>query len=64
MVWDLDARCPRGHRPSHNTFSKMQTQRTTAKKPHAKEPRPKEAKQTDGKAPALPRSDEPVKPNC
>ena len=25
-VWDLDACCPRGHRPSHNTSSKMQTQ--------------------------------------
>ena len=26
MVWDSDARCPKGHRPSHNTFSKVQTQ--------------------------------------
>ena len=26
MVWDSDARCPRGHRPSHNTSSKVQTQ--------------------------------------
>ena len=26
MVWDLDVRCPRGHHPFHNTFSKMQTQ--------------------------------------
>ena len=26
MVWDLDAYCPRGHRPSHNTSTKVQTQ--------------------------------------
>ena len=26
MVWDLDAHYPRGHRPSHNTSSKVQTQ--------------------------------------
>ena len=26
MVQDLDARCLRGHRPSHNTSSKVQTQ--------------------------------------
>ena len=26
MVRDSDARCPRGHRPSHNTSSKVQTQ--------------------------------------
>ena len=43
MVWDLDIYCPRGHRPSNNTTSKMQTQGTTAKdsfrpeKPKAKE---------------------------
>ena len=40
----------------------MQTQGTTAKEPHAKEPRPKETKQVDGKASALPHSDELVKP--
>ena len=62
MVQDSDAHCPRSHRPSHNTFSKVQIQEITAKKPRAEEPRPKEAKQTDGKAPAPPRSDEPVKP--
>ena len=64
MVRESDARCPRGHRPSHNTSSKMQTQGTTAKEPRTEESRPKEAKSTDGKAPALPRSDEPAKPNC
>ena len=25
-VWDSDACCPKGHRPSYNTFSKVQTQ--------------------------------------
>ena len=44
MVRELDARCPRGHRPSHNTFLKVQTQETTAKEPYTKESRPKEAK--------------------
>ena len=62
IVRDSDARYPRGHRPSHNTSSKVQTQGTTAKKPRAKKPRPKEAKQADGKALAPPHSDEPVKP--
>ena len=54
MVWKSDAHYPRGHRPSHNTFSKVQTQGTTAKKPRTKESKLKEAKQADGKAPALP----------
>ena len=57
MVRELDARCPRGHRPSHNTSLKVQTQGTTAKEPRTKESRPKEAKSTDGKNPALPRSE-------
>ena len=35
----------------------MQTQGTTAKEPRTKESRPKEAKQANGKAPALPRSE-------
>ena len=56
MVRELDARCPRGHRPSHNTSSKVQSQEITAKKPRTEESRPKEAKSTDGKNLALPSS--------
>ena len=56
MVRELDARCPRSHCPSHNTSSKGQTQGTTAKKPRTKEFRPREAKLTDGKNLAPPRS--------
>ena len=65
MVRESDARCPRGHRPSHNTSSKVQTQGSSHKdSPRTKKSRPKEAKSTDGKAPAPPRSNEPAKPNC
>ena len=63
MVQELDIRCFRGHRPSHNTSSKMQTQRTTVKKPRTKEFRRKKAKSTDGKTPAPPRSDKFAKLN-
>ena len=63
MVRELDAHCPRGHRPSYNTSSKVQTQGTTANEPRTKESRSKEAKSTDGKAPVPPRSNEPTKPN-
>ena len=62
MVRNSDARYPKGHRSYHNTSSKVLIQGTTAKKPRAEEPRPKEAKQADGKAPAPPRSNEPIKP--
>ena len=48
MVRELDARCPRGHHPSHNTSSKVHTQGTTAKEPRTEESRSKEAKLTDG----------------
>ena len=44
IVRDLDICCPRNHRPSNNTTSKVQTQETTTKKPHSKESRPNEAK--------------------
>ena len=56
IVQESDARYPRSHRLSHNTFSKVQTQGTTVKKPRTEESRPKRAKQADGKASALPRS--------
>ena len=44
MVRESDARYPRGHHPSHNTSSKVQTQGTTAKEPRSKEPKPKDPK--------------------
>ena len=38
MVWKLDVSCLRGHRPSHNTFSKVQTQGSSYKdSPRSKE---------------------------
>ena len=52
MVQESDACCSRDHHPSHNTFPKVQTQGTTAKKPRIEESKPKEAKQANGKAPA------------
>ena len=64
IIWDLDARYPWGHRLSHNTSSKMQTQGTSAKEPRTKESRPKEIKSTNGKTFALPCFDEPAKSNC
>ena len=44
MVRDSDARCPRGHRPSHNTSSKVQTQGSKDSS------RPKETKPKDPKS--------------
>ena len=64
MVRESDARCPRGRRPSHNTFSKVQTQGTIDKEPRTEESRPKKAKLTNIKAPASPHFNEPAKPNC
>ena len=64
IVQDSDARCPRNYRPSHNTSLNVQTRGTTVKEPRAEEPRPKQAKQADGKALAPLRSNEPVKPTC
>ena len=61
MVRDVDSRCPRGHRPSQNTSTKVQTQGSTAKKSKPEEFRPKESKPADGKTPAPPRTDEPGK---
>ena len=50
MVRDSDARCPRGHRPSHNTSSKVQTQGSKDSS------RPEETKPKDPKS-ALSRDD-------
>ena len=45
MVYDLDAHCPRSHRLSHNTFSKVQTQGSNNKDIFcSKEPKPKDLK--------------------
>ena len=49
MVWDLDACCPKGHRPSHNTSLKVQSQGSNNKdSSRSQEPKPKDLK------PALP----------
>ena len=61
MVRDADSRCPRGHCPSQNTSTKVQTQGLTAKKSKPEESRPKKLKLADGKTSALPRTDEPGK---
>ena len=50
MVRNLDARCPRSHRPSHNTSSKVPTQAFS----HNDSPRSEEPKSKDLK-PALSR---------
>ena len=63
IVRESDIRCFQGYYSFYNTFSKVQTNGTTARKSHTKESRPKEAKLTDGKAPVPPRSNEPAKPN-
>ena len=58
MVRDADSRCPRGHRPSQNTFTKIQTQGSNIKESKPKESRPKESKPADRKTPAPPCTDE------
>ena len=56
MVRDLDIRCFRGHRPSNNTASKMQTQGTTAKDSSClEEPKTKDSK-------LVPSHDNPAEP--
>ena len=57
MVRELDPRCPRGHRPSHNTSSKVQTQGFSHKdSPRSEEPKPNDLKlvpsRNDAKEPA------------
>ena len=45
MVRNSDVRCPRGHRLSHNTSSKVQTQGSSHKdSPRSKKPKPKDSK--------------------
>ena len=43
MVRDSDARCPKGHHPSHNTSLKMQTQ-DSKDSSRSKEPKPNDPK--------------------
>ena len=64
LIWDSDARCPQGHRPSHNTSSKVQIQETAAKELRTKKSKPKEVKLTNSKTPAPPRFNKLAKPNC
>ena len=56
MVRGSDIRCPRGHRPSNNTASKVQTQETAAKDSS----RPEEPKTKDPKS--VPLRDDPAEP--
>ena len=64
MVWDADSRCPRDHRPSQNTSTKVQTQGSTAKESKPKESKPKDLKLANGKTPAPPRTNKPKKTSC
>ena len=43
IVWDLDAHCSQGQRPSHNTSSKMQSL-DSKDSSHPKKPKPKDLK--------------------
>ena len=61
MVRDADSRYLRGHRPSRNTSTKVQTQSSIVKKSKPEESRPKDSKPANGKTPAPPRNDEPGK---
>ena len=61
MIRDADFRCPRGHRPSQNTSTKVQTQGSTAKESKLEESRLKDSKPANGKTPAPPYTNEPGK---
>ena len=61
MIRNADSYCSRGHRPSQNTSTKMQTQGSIAKKLKPEESRPKDSKPADGKTLAPPRTNEPRK---
>ena len=52
MIRDSDIRCPRDHCLSNNTALKVQTQGTTIKDSHPKEPKVKETKPTLSRAEA------------
>ena len=56
IVRDLDTRCPRGHRPSHATLVKVQTQGFNTKEFKSKDFKPKKSKSAKDKILALLRS--------
>ena len=64
MVWDVDSRCLKGHCPSQNTSTKVQTQGSTVKVSKPKNFRLKDLKPPDEKTPAPPRINEPRKTSC
>ena len=49
MVWDADFCYSKGHHPSQNTFAKVQTQDSTAKKFNLKDFKLKDSKPTNEK---------------
>ena len=53
MVRDIDSRCSRGHQPSQNTSTKVQTQDSTTKESKPKEIRSKDSKLANRKTLAL-----------
>ena len=61
MVRDADSCCPKDHRPSQNTSTKVQTQGSTVKESKPEQSRPKDLKPANRKTPAPPRTDEPGK---
>ena len=61
MVRDADFHCPRGHCPSQNTSTKVQTQGSTVKKSKSEVSRPKNLKPADEKTPVPPRTNKPGK---
>ena len=61
MVRDANSHCPRSHRPSYNTSTKVQTQGSTVKESKPEKSRPKKSKLPNGKTPAPPHTNEPRK---
>ena len=64
MIWDANSHCPRSYCLSQNTFTKVQTQGSTAKKSKPKEFRPKDSKPANEKTPASPCTNKPEKTSC
>ena len=61
MVRDAHFRCLKRHHLSQNTFTKMQTQGSSAKKFKPKKSRSKDVKLINEKTPAPPRTNKPEK---
>ena len=64
IVRNADFCYPRNYRSSQNTFTKVQTQGSTAKKSKPKESRPKDLKLANGKTLAPLHTDKPGKIFC